>query len=269
MNLNNAKLEGYRVIGIKDTDKEKLESHMAESSFEVEPEQEVVTPVETPVVEAPKSEETPAVIPASELAVDVEPKVSTLEAPATESAVVDVAPSVDVQVSEPAPSEDVNIFDRIAESTPVAEPAVETPVVEQPVETPTPVAPEAPSVPEEVSPIEVASTPEPQTEADTLSTPQQFYENMNNPVVPKTPEVPSTPEKVDTKLDNVEPIKTLEQSSIASDALEALKALIDENAVLKSKINELTEKLKVAEARTQAAEMALNGAIQSETRTLN
>ena len=31
MNLNNAKLEGYRVIGIKDTDKEKLRSHMAES----------------------------------------------------------------------------------------------------------------------------------------------------------------------------------------------------------------------------------------------
>lgn len=262
MNLNNAKLEGYRVIGIKDTDKEKLESHMAESSFEVEPEKEVVTPVETPVVETPKSEEAPAVIPASE-------KVSTLEVPATESAVVDVAPSVGVQVSESAPSEDVNIFDRIAESTPVAEPAVETPVVEQPVKASTPVAPEAPSVPEEVSPIEVASTPEPQTEADTLSTPQQFYENMNNPVVPKTPEVPSAPEKVDTKLDGVEPIKTLEQSSIASDALEALKALIDENAVLKSKINELTEKLKVAEARTQAAEMALNGAIQSETRTLN
>lgn len=262
MNLNNAKLEGYRVIGIKDTDKEKLESHMAESSFEVEPEKEVVTPVETPVVETPKSEEAPAVIPASE-------KVNTLEAPATESAVVDVAPSVDVQVSEPTLREDVNIFDRIAESTPVAEPAVETPVVEQPVEAPTPVAPEAPSVPEEVSPIEVASTPEPQTEADTLSTPQQFYENMNNPVVPKTPEGPSAPEKVDTKLDSVEPIKTLEQSSIASDALEALKALIDENAVLKSKINELTEKLKVAEARTQAAEMALNGAIQSETRTLN
>lgn len=262
MNLNNAKLEGYRVIGIKDTDKEKLESHTTESSFEVEPEKEVVTPVETPVVETPKSEEAPAVIPASE-------KVNTLEAPATESAVVDVAPSVDVQVSEPTPREDVNIFDRIAESTPVAEPAVETPVVEQPVEAPTPVAPEAPSVPEEVSPIEVASTPEPQTEADTLSTPQQFYENMNNPVVPKTPEVPSAPEKVDTKLDSIESIKTLEQSSIASDALEALKALIDENAVLKSKINELTEKLKVAEARTQAAEMALNGAIQSETRTLN
>lgn len=253
MDLNNAKLEGYRVIGIKDTDKEKLKSHMAESSFEVEvePEKEVVTPVvETPVVETPKAEEAPAVIPASEPAVDV-------------------APSVDAQVSEPAPSEDVNIFDRIAESTPVAEPAVETPVVEQPVETPAPVAPEAPSVPEEVSPIEVASTPEPQTEADTLSTPQQFYENMNNPVVPETPEVPSAPEKVDTKLDSVEPNKPLEQSSTASDALEALKALIDENTVLKAQISELTEKLKVAEARTQAAEMALNGAIQSETRTLN
>ena len=92
---------------------------------------------------------------------------------------------------------------------------------------------------------------------------------MNNPVVPETPEVPSAPEKVDTKLDSVEPNKPLEQSSTASDALEALKALIDENAVLKSKLNELTEKLKVAEARTQAAEMALNGAIQSETRTLN
>ena len=247
MDLNNAKLEGYRVIGIKDTDKEKLRSHMAESSFEVEvePEKEVVTPV----VETPKAEEAPAVIPASEPAVDVEPEVNTLEAPATQSAVVDVAPSVDAQVSEPAPSEDVNIFDRIAESTPVAEPAVETPVVEQPVETPAPVAPEAPSVPEEVSPIEVASTPEPQTEADTLSTPQQFYENMNNPVVPETPEVPSAPEKVDTKLDSVEPNKPLEQSSTASDALEALKALIDENAVLKSKLNELTEKLKVAEAR--------------------
>lgn len=247
MDLNNAKLEGYRVIGIKDTDKEKLKSHMAESSFEVEvePEKEVVTPVvETPVVETPKAEEAPAVIPASE-------------------------PAVDAQVSEPAPSEDVNIFDRIAESTPVAKPAVETPVVEQPVETPAPVAPEAPSVPEEVSPIEVASTPEPQTEADTLSTPQQFYENMNNPVVPETPEVPSAPEKVDTKLDSVEPNKPLEQSSTASDALEALKALIDENTVLKAQISELTEKLKVAEARTQAAEMALNGAIQSETRTLN
>ncbi len=267
MDLNNAKLEGYRVIGIKDTDKEKLRSHMAESSFEVEvePEKEVVTPV----VETAKAEEAPAVIPASEPAVDVEPEVNTLEAPATQSAVVDVAPSVDAQVSEPAPSEDVNIFDRIAESTPVAEPAVETPVVEQPVETPAPVAPEAPSVPEEVSPIEVASTPEPQTEADTLSTPQQFYENMNNPVVPETPEVPSAPEKVDTKLDSVEPNKPLEQSSTASDALEALKALIDENTVLKAQISELTEKLKVAEARTQAAEMALNGAIQSETRTLN
>lgn len=263
MDLNNAKLEGYRVIGIKDTDKEKLESHRAESSFEVEvePEKEVVTPVvETPVVETPKAEEAPAVSPASEPAVDVEPEVNTLEAPATQSAVVDVAPSVDAQVSEPAPSEDVNIFDRIAESTPVAEPAVETPA---------PVAPEAPSVPEEVSPIEVASTPEPQTEADTLSTPQQFYENMNNPVVPETPEVPSAPEKVDTKLDSVEPNKPLEQSSTASDALEALKALIDENTVLKAQISELTEKLKVAEARTQAAEMALNGAIQSETRTLN
>ncbi len=255
MDLNNAKLEGYRVIGIKDTDKEKLKSHMAESSFEVEvePEKEVVTPV----VETPKAEEAPAVSPASEPAVEVEPEVNTLEAPATQSAVVDVAPSVEAQVSEPAPSEDVNIFDRIAESTPV---------VEQPVETPVPVAPEAPSVPEEVSPIEVASTPEPQTEADTLSTPQQFYENMNNPVVP---EAPSAPEKVDTKLDSVEPNKPLEQSSTASDALEALKALIDENTVLKAQISELTEKLKVAEARTQAAEMALNGAIQSETRTLN
>ena len=115
MDLNNAKLEGYRVIGIKDTDKEKLESHMAESSFEVEvePEKEVVTPV----VETPKAEEAPAVIPASEPAVDVEPEVNTLEAPATQSAVVDVAPSVDAQVSEPATSEDVNIFDRIAEKS--------------------------------------------------------------------------------------------------------------------------------------------------------
>lgn len=266
MDLNNAKLEGYRVIGIKDTDKEKLASHMAESSFtvEVEPEKEVVTPVEeVPTVETPKTEEAPAVIPASEPAVDVESEVNTLEAPATQSAVVDVAPSVDAQVSEPAPSEDVNIFDRIAESTPVAEPAVETPVVEQPVETPAPVAPEAPSVPEEVSPIEVASTPEPQTEADTLSTPQQFYENMNNPVVPEAPE------KVDTKLNDVQPNKPAEERTTASDALEALKALIDENTVLKAQISELTEKLKVAEARTQAAEMALNGAIQSETRTLN
>ena len=56
---------------------------------------------------------------------------------------------------------------------------------------------------------------------------------------------------------------------VVTEKIKELKALIDENAVLKSKLNELTEKLKVAEARTQAAEMALNGAIQSETRTLN
>lgn len=133
-------LLGSRVIGIKDTDKEKFASMSLESSFTIEnPVQDVVSaPVENSV-------EQPSVNETVTENVNVEPVKE------------EVKDEVKEEVSEP-----VNIFDQIAAASPV-EPVVETkeevvpPVVETPV-IPNPVV-ETPVVETPVVETPVAETP--------------------------------------------------------------------------------------------------------------
>lgn len=262
MEISKAKMEGYRVIGIKDTDKEKLANHN-QSSFSVEQE---VKPAEVPEVKvsAPETFSEP-----------VETPVQTEAPAATEETVVEKPAAEEVK----APEEE-NIFDRIAKES-VAEPTVpKTPVtLETPIASETPVVPEEPvqsvegnifdnpavqevaqTVPE-VSPKEGAfDTPA----VSVLETPSEFYGLENDKNVKE--------ELIDNaKINSAIPVKEEKQSSanLGADALSALKSLIEENESLKAKVTELAESLNIANARTKAAETTLNEAIQRDVKTLN
>lgn len=273
MEISKAKMEGYRVIGIKDTDKEKLANHN-QSSFSVEQE---VKPAEVPEVEvsAPETLSEPVETPVQ------------IEAPAaTEETVVEKPAAEEVK----APEEE-NIFDRITKES-VAEPTVpKTPVtLETPAALDTPVVPGEPvqsvegnifDKPAVQEVVQVVPKVSPKEEAfDTpavsvLETPSEFYGLKND-----------KEELIDNaKINSAIPVKEEKQSSanLGADALSALKSLIEENESLKAensslkseneslkaKVTELAESLNIANARTKAAETTLNEAIQRDVKTLN
>lgn len=276
MEISKAKMEGYRVIGIKDTDKEKLANHN-QSSFSVEQE---VKPAEVPEVEvsAPETLSEPVETPVH------------IEAPAaTEETVVEKPAAEEVK----APEEE-NIFDRIAKES-VAEPTVpKTPVtLETPAALETPVVPgepvqsvegnifDKPAVQEVVQTVPKVSPKEEAFDTPAVSvleTPSEFYGLENDKNVKE--------ELIDNaKINSAIPVKEEKQSSanLGADALSALKSLIEENESLKAensslkseneslkaKVTELAESLNIANARTKAAETTLNEAIQRDVKTLN
>ena len=148
-------LLGSRVIGIKDTDKEKFASISLESSFTIE------TPSETPEVSVTPE---PAVTSETIVQTPAEPAPVQEPIPVVSEAKEEVKPVE----AEPA-LESTNIFDQIAAASP-AEPVV-------------PVTPEVPTMPAISEPV-VDATPGPVSEpafdmpevsSEKLVTPQELY----------------------------------------------------------------------------------------------
>lgn len=274
MEISKAKMEGYRVIGIKDTDKEKLANHVS-SSFSVHQEVEPVEIVKEKV-SAPETFSEP-----------VETPVQTEAPAASEETVVEKPAAEEVKIPE-----EENIFDRIAKESAVAEQSVSegSVTLETPAALETPVVPGEPvqsvggnifdnpavqevaqAVPEVSPKEEVFDTPA----VSALETPSEFYGLKND-----------KEELIDNaKINSAIPVKEEKQSSanLGADALSALKSLIEENErlkaenstlkseneSLKAKVTELAESLNIANARTKAAETTLNEAIQRDVKTLN
>lgn len=278
MEISKAKMEGYRVIGIKDTDKEKLANHVS-SSFSVQQEVEPVEIVKEKV-NAPETFNQPVDTPVQTEVNAVSDETMVAEKPVSEETKV---------------AEEENIFDRIAKESAVAEQSepegsvtLETPVeAEKHAEVEIPaqavegnmfdnqVIQEAEQTKPEVSSKEEAFDA---PAVNVPETPSEFYGLENNVNVG---------EKVS---DNVEvndtiPVKEEIKSNVnvGAEALSALKALIEENESLKvennnlknknedlkAKINELAESINIANARTKAAETTLNEEIQRDVKTLN
>ena len=168
-------LLGSRVIGIKDTDKEKFASISLESSFTIE------TPSETPEV---------SVTP--EPAVTSEAIVQTPAEPAPVQQPTPVVPQAKEEVkpveAEPA-LESNNIFDQIAAASPaepvvpvtpevLAMPAISEPVVDVPsTETSTPIHEPAnePVVDVTSGPVSEPAFDMPEVSSEKLVTPQELY----------------------------------------------------------------------------------------------
>lgn len=144
-------LLGSRVIGIKDTDKEKFASISLESSFTIE------TPSETPEVSVTPE---PAGTPETIVQTPAEPAPVQEPTPVVSEAKEEVKPAE----AEPA-LESTNIFDQIAAASP-AEPAV-------------PVTPEVSAMP---------AISEPVVDAPSTETSTPIPEPANEPVVDVTPE---------------------------------------------------------------------------------
>lgn len=148
-------LLGSRVIGIKDTDKEKFASISLESSFTIE------TPSETPEVSVTPE---PAVTPETIVQTPAEPAPVQEPTPVVSEAKEEVKPAE----AEPA-LESTNIFDQIAAASP-AEPVV-------------PVTPEVSAMPAISEPVvDVTSGPVsepafdmPEVSSEKLVTPQELY----------------------------------------------------------------------------------------------
>ena len=261
MEINKAKMVGYRVIGIKDADKEKLANHVT-SSFSVE--QEVKSVPET-IMSASEV--------VSEQAQVVEPVETPVVEPAPVETPVDEATSA-VEEEVQASVQEENIFDRMAKES-IVDPSVSvTPVVEptsvgvptasiEPVmqsenvfDNTAVVTPAVPEVPDVAQNEESFDTP-----VVNLTSPAEFYDNINNNVKEEV----IVPVNVENNVVEEKKIS----ANLGADALTALKALIEENECLKGKIADLTEKLNIAEARTKAAETTLNAAIQRDAKTLN
>lgn len=168
-------LLGSRVIGIKDTDKEKFASISLESSFTIE------TPSETPEVSVTPE---PAVTPETIVQTPAEPAPVQEPTPVVSEAKEEVKPAE----AEPA-LESTNIFDQIAAASPAEPvvpvtpevptmPAISEPVVDVPsTETSTPI-PE----PANESVVDVTSGPVsepafdmPEVSSEKLVTPQELY----------------------------------------------------------------------------------------------
>lgn len=162
-------LLGSRVIGIKDTDKEKFASISLESSFTIE------TPSETPEVSVTPE---PAVTPETIVQTPAEPT------PVVSEAKEEVKPAE----AEPA-LESTNIFDQIAAASPAepvvpvtpevsAMPAISEPVVDVPsTETSTPIPESAnePVVDVTSGPVSEPAFDMPEVSSEKLVTPQELY----------------------------------------------------------------------------------------------
>lgn len=149
-------LLGSRVIGIKDTDKEKFASISLESSFTIE------TPSETPEVSVTPE---PAVTSETIVQTPAEPTPVQEPIPVVSEAKEEVKPAE----AEPA-LESTNIFDQIAAASP-AEPVV-------------PVTPEVPTMP---------AISEPVVDVPSTETSTPIPEPANEPVVDATPGPVSEP----------------------------------------------------------------------------
>lgn len=149
-------LLGSRVIGIKDTDKEKFASISLESSFTIE------TPSETPEVSVTPE---PAVTSETIVQTPAEPAPVQEPTPVVSEAKEEVKPAE----AEPA-LESTNIFDQIAAASP-AEPVV-------------PVTPEVPTMP---------AISEPVVDVPSTETSTPIPEPANEPVVDATPGPVSEP----------------------------------------------------------------------------
>lgn len=168
-------LLGSRVIGIKDTDKEKFASISLESSFTIE------TPSETPEVSVTPE---PAVTPETIVQTPAEPAPVQQPTPVVPEAKEEVKPVE----AEPA-LESNNIFDQIAAASPaepvvpvtpevLAMPAISEPVVDVPsTETSTPIHEPAnePVVDVTSGPVSEPAFDMPEVSSEKLVTPQELY----------------------------------------------------------------------------------------------
>lgn len=168
-------LLGSRVIGIKDTDKEKFASISLESSFTIE------TPSETPEVSVTPE---PAVTPEAIVQTPAEPAPVQQPTPVVPEAKEEVKPVE----AEPA-LESTNIFDQIAAASPaepvvpvtpevLAMPAISEPVVDVPsTETSTPIHEPAnePVVDVTSGPVSEPAFDMPEVSSEKLVTPQELY----------------------------------------------------------------------------------------------
>ena len=168
-------LLGSRVIGIKDTDKEKFASISLESSFTIE------TPSETPEVSVTPE---PAVTPEAIVQTPAEPAPVQQPTPVVPEAKEEVKPVE----TEPA-LESTNIFDQIAAASPaepvvpvtpevLAMPAISEPVVDVPsTETSTPIHEPAnePVVDVTSGPVSEPAFDMPEVSSEKLVTPQELY----------------------------------------------------------------------------------------------
>lgn len=168
-------LLGSRVIGIKDTDKEKFASISLESSFTIE------TPSETPEVSVTPE---PAVTPEAIVQTPAEPAPVQQPTPVVPQAKEEVKPVE----AEPA-LESNNIFDQIAAASPaepvvpvtpevLAMPAISEPVVDVPsTETSTPIHEPAnePVVDVTSGPVSEPAFDMPEVSSEKLVTPQELY----------------------------------------------------------------------------------------------
>lgn len=168
-------LLGSRVIGIKDTDKEKFASISLESSFTIE------TPSETPEVSVTPE---PAVTPEAIVQTPAEPAPVQQPTPVVPEAKEEVKPVE----AEPA-LESNNIFDQIAAASPaepvvpvtpevLAMPAISEPVVDVPsTETSTPIHEPAnePVVDVTSGPVSEPAFDMPEVSSEKLVTPQELY----------------------------------------------------------------------------------------------
>ena len=168
-------LLGSRVIGIKDTDKEKFASISLESSFTIE------TPSETPEVSVTAE---PALTPVTIVQTPAEPVPVQEPTPVVSEAKEEVKPAE----AEPA-LESTNIFDQIAAASPAepavpvtpevsAMPAISEPVVDAPsTETSTPIPEPAnePVVDVTPGPVSEPAFDMPEVSSEKLVTPQELY----------------------------------------------------------------------------------------------
>lgn len=151
-------LLGSRVIGIKDTDKEKFASISLESSFTIE------TPSETPEVSVTPE---PAVTPETIVQTPAEPAPVQEPTPVVSEAKEEVKPAE----AEPA-LESTNIFDQIAAASP-AEPVVDVPSTET--STPIPESANEPVVDVTSGPVSEPAFDMPEVSSEKLVTPQELY----------------------------------------------------------------------------------------------
>lgn len=151
-------LLGSRVIGIKDTDKEKFASISLESSFTIE------TTSETPEVSVTPE---PAVTPEAIVQTPAEPAPVQQPTPVVSEAKEEVKPAE----AEPA-LESTNIFDQIAAASPAepvvpVTPEVSAPAISEPVV-------DVPST-ETSTPIHEPAFDMPEVSSEKLVTPQELY----------------------------------------------------------------------------------------------
>lgn len=229
-------LDSFRVIGIKDSDKEKLvqASLKQESSFV--PNENVSEPM---IQNQPIVEVVPEIMP--------------------EVTVLDSTPEVN-QVSEPAP-----VFmtpEPVVETPVMTEVPVETSVFDIPLQEVAPEQPvmESPSV--NLEPTMPVINEEVQggvqnTTSTELSTPQDFFNNVEQP----SNDIVITQEIVDSnKSDDPAVLMLNSLKELIDSKNEMISALNEKNSVLTKQVEDLKEAIKVSEAQRIAAETTLTQA---------